>query len=90
MGVETLRAHGFQEKLGRVLWDWGIPAAASTIWCVDAGLDVVASGGIRSGLDIAKALSLGAVMTGVAAPLVARLGTIGETRRMGAEERGRG
>ena len=50
---------------GRELWDWGIPTAAAVgVAAADAvpgaGIDVVASGGIRSGLDVARALALGA------------------------------
>jgi isopentenyl-diphosphate delta-isomerase len=56
-----------------MLWDWGIPTAAAVGWLVAAGLtaggvDLVASGGIRNGLDAARALALGARVAGLAAP----------------------
>jgi isopentenyl-diphosphate delta-isomerase len=59
--------------LGRDLWDWGIPTAAAVGWLAAAGLsaagvELVASGGIRNGLDAARALALGAHVAGLAAP----------------------
>lgn len=50
---------------------WGIPTAVSLIEVVTAvagKTDVLASGGLRSALDLAKALSLGAKAVGIAAP----------------------
>ncbi|MHA1588723.1 MAG: alpha-hydroxy-acid oxidizing protein, partial [Candidatus Thorarchaeota archaeon] len=48
-----------------------IPTALSVIMVVDAtDLDVIATGGIRTGLHVAKSLSLGAVAAGVALPLL--------------------
>ena len=61
VGVETLRAEGDQARLGNLLWDWGIPTAAS-VHCVRAGrgIETIATGGIQSGLDVVRALVLGA------------------------------
>ncbi len=70
VGVETLRAQGRQKTLGELFWDWGIPTAPATDWLATQGFEVVAAGGIRTGLDVAAALALGARLAGVAAPLV--------------------
>jgi len=71
--VESHRAAGPARELGRDLWDWGIPTAAAVGWLAAAGfpvrgIDIIASGGIRSGLDAARALALGARLAGVAQP----------------------
>ncbi len=66
VGVETLRAHGDGRALGEALWDWGIPTAASVRYCVDAGLTTFATGGIRTGMDVARAIALGASCAGIA------------------------
>lgn len=49
---------------------WGTPTAASIIESRTAGLPVIATGGIRSGLDMAKAVSLGASCCGIALPFL--------------------
>jgi isopentenyl-diphosphate Delta-isomerase len=68
VGVETKRAEGAAKKLGEELWDWGIPTAASVALNADLGLDIIATGGLRSGSDVAKAIALGARAGGLAAP----------------------
>jgi isopentenyl-diphosphate Delta-isomerase len=57
-------------ELGEELWDWGIPTAVSVAACTATGLEVIASGGIRGGLDAARALALGARAAGLAAPVL--------------------
>ncbi len=73
--VEYYRAlkedNDLKSQFGLEYWDWGIPTALSVILVLNSTeLDVIATGGIRTGLDVAKALSLGAVAAGVALPLL--------------------
>ena len=58
-------------RLGEVFWNWGIPTAISIIEVSKStNLTVIASGGIRTGIDVAKSISLGAVIAGIAQPLL--------------------
>ncbi|HZR79778.1 MAG TPA: type 2 isopentenyl-diphosphate Delta-isomerase [Candidatus Binatia bacterium] len=66
--IEALRASAAAD-LGALYRDWGIPTAASLLQVRGLGLTVVASGGIRNGLDVAKAIALGASLAGVALPV---------------------
>jgi isopentenyl-diphosphate delta-isomerase len=58
------------EALGTELWDWGLPTAVSVAACAAAGLQVIATGGLRTGHDVARALALGARCGGMAAPVL--------------------
>ncbi len=74
-GVESIRAlRARNEKvaaLGEAFWDWGIPTAAALIDVRRrVKLPLVASGGIRSGIEIAKAISLGADVCAMARPFL--------------------
>jgi len=67
--VEALRAGAPERELGAEFADWGIPTAASLLGLRGLGLEPIASGGIRTGLDAAKAIALGARAVGVALPV---------------------
>ena len=70
VGVETRRAEGAARRLGEEFWDWGIPTGASVGLLAGLGLTLIATGGMRSGLDVARAIALGATVGGLAAPVL--------------------
>jgi isopentenyl-diphosphate delta-isomerase len=70
VGVETLRAKARTRALGELYWDWGIPTAGSVAQLAGLGLGIVATGGVQHGLDVARALALGATCGGMARPFL--------------------
>jgi isopentenyl-diphosphate delta-isomerase len=81
--VEMYRATSeSQARLAAAFLDWGIPTADSIAMIRRSAteLTIIASGGIRSGVDIAKTIALGAVMGGMAGPfLKAAVNSLDET-----------
>ena len=70
VAVEAHRADPEEKALAEELWDWGIPTAASLVQLRGLGLDVIATGGLRNGSHVTKAVALGAKAGGLAAPVL--------------------
>lgn len=71
--VEGERAEtAMQQRLGKTFADWGIPTAEciSSIRAIAPDIPLIASGGLRDGLDVAKAIALGASIAGLAMPFL--------------------
>jgi len=73
--VEYYRARKLSDKLsqrlGETFWDWGIPTAVSLVEVVNSvKIPVIASGGIYTGVDVAKAVALGASLCSAVSPFL--------------------
>jgi len=76
--AEALRGDDRARRLGETFRSWGVPTAAAVAQTVGVGLPVIASGGVRSGLDAVRALALGARACGLAGPVIRVLMDEGE------------
>jgi len=63
-----------RRELGLRFGEWGIPTAQSILNVRRAGpeLPLIASGGLRNGIDVAKALALGADVAAMARPFLVK------------------
>ncbi len=74
-GIEKIRAdhqnEDIKSRLGELFWDWGIPTALSILLVSKSvKMPIIASGGLRNGLEIAKCLILGSDLCALAFPFL--------------------
>ncbi|MBL4726723.1 MAG: alpha-hydroxy-acid oxidizing protein, partial [Rhizobiaceae bacterium] len=60
-----------KSRLAKTFASWGLPTVDTLLQVNDVGLPMIATGGIRNGLDVAKALVLGADMVGIGRQMLA-------------------
>jgi isopentenyl-diphosphate delta-isomerase len=59
------------EYLGQALWNWGVPTAISVVETSNkTTLEIIASGGLRTGVEVVKSIALGAHAGGMAKPFL--------------------
>ncbi len=71
--VESERAeNNLQRRLGKTFADWGIATADCIVQIRESypNLPLIASGGLRDGMEVAKAIALGAGLAGLAFPFL--------------------
>ncbi len=58
------------QNIGLLYRDWGIATPVSVVESSAASLPLIATGGVRNGLDMARALALGATLAGIGFPFL--------------------
>ncbi len=67
-GIEV---HRKGAEAGNLYWNWGVPTALALQECSRAvKVPLIASGGVRNGLEVAKAIRLGATLAGAASHFI--------------------
>jgi len=85
--VERYRMAADARAVAEEFADWGIPTAAALAASRHLPGRVLASGGIRTGMDVARSVALGAVAAGLALPFVRAVATGGFDGGMAFAER---
>jgi isopentenyl-diphosphate delta-isomerase len=70
ISVEAYRLTAEDRRAAAEFRDWGVPTAVLLAACRTGRDRLIASGGIRTGMDAAKAVAMGAAMAGLALPVV--------------------
>jgi len=64
------RGDGRTMNIGLLYRDWGIATPICVVEAGVAGLPLISTGGVRNGLDVARALALGATLAGMGFPFL--------------------
>jgi len=71
VAVEAERAQGALRAIGDRFREWGIPTGASVALVAPLAFQtIIATGGIKNGVDVASAIALGATAGGLARPVL--------------------
>lgn len=73
--IRDKRKGNWKEQSAELFADWGVPTAAAIVETRYAVPDsfIIGSGGIRNGLDTARAIALGSDIAGMASPILKRV-----------------
>jgi isopentenyl-diphosphate delta-isomerase len=93
VAAEMYRSDKKVSSLGTVFRNWGIPTPVSIVECSSLKIPIIATGGIRTGLDMAKSIALGASLCSAALPflrpafngkdeVIKKIGLMGEELRI--------